>query len=284
MQPANSPIVVRMTSTTDVLIGVTTAATAGEVVFGAAIAIACMMIAVWAISLVMRDASIVDIAWGSGFVLVAWVSYWLSDGNSTRSLLLTVLTTIWGLRLAFYLAKRNLGHGEDFRYQSMRRKHGDRFAIVSLYTVFGLQGLLMFIVSLPVQLGQVREEPGFGIIGVVGVLVWGVGIYFEAVGDAQLARFKRNPANKGLIMDQGLWRYTRHPNYFGDSCVWWGLGLIAAESSLGIYGLIGPVVMTFLLVKVSGAAMLDRAMLKRKPGYENYVATTSGFIPRPPRR
>ncbi len=117
-----------MTSTTDVLFGVTTAATAGEVVFGAAIAIACMMIAVWAISLVMRDASIVDIAWGSGFVLVAWVSYWLSDGNSTRSLLLTVLTTIWGLRLAFYLAKRNLGHGEDFRYQSMRRKHGDRFA------------------------------------------------------------------------------------------------------------------------------------------------------------
>ena len=273
-----------MTSTTDVLFGVTTAATASEVVFGAAIAIACMMIAVWAISLVMRDASIVDIAWGSGFVLVAWVSYWLSDGNSTRSLLLTVLTTIWGLRLAFYLAKRNLGHGEDFRYQSMRRKHGDRFAIVSLYTVFGLQGLLMFIVSLPVQLGQVREEPGFGIIGVLGVLVWGVGIYFEAVGDAQLARFKRDPANKGLVMDQGLWRYTRHPNYFGDSCVWWGLGLIAAESSLGIFGLIGPVVMTFLLVKVSGAAMLDRAMLKRKPGYENYVATTSGFIPRPPRR
>jgi steroid 5-alpha reductase family enzyme len=273
-----------MTSTTEVLIGVTTAATASEVVLGAAIAIACMMITVWAISLVMRDASIVDIAWGSGFVLVAWVSYWLSDGNSTRSLLLTLLTTIWGLRLAFYLAKRNLGHGEDFRYQSMRRKHGDRFAIVSLYTVFGLQGLLMFIVSLPVQLGQVRQEPGFGIIGVLGVLVWGVGIYFEAVGDAQLARFKRDPANTGKIMDQGLWRYTRHPNYFGDSCVWWGLGLIAAESSLGIYGLIGPVVMTFLLVKVSGAAMLDRAMLKRKPGYENYVATTSGFIPRPPRR
>ncbi len=258
-------------------------ASATDVLIGVAIAIACMMIAVWAISLVMRDASIVDIAWGSGFVLVAWVTYWLSDGNSTRSLLLTVLTTIWGARLAFYLAKRNLGHGEDFRYQSMRRKHGDRFAIVSLYTVFGLQGVLMYIVSLPIQLGQVRPEPSFGILGVLGVLIWGVGIYFEAVGDAQLARFKRNPTNKGRVMDQGLWRYTRHPNYFGDSCVWWGLGLIAAESSLGVYGLIGPVVMTFLLVKVSGAAMLDRAMLKRKPGYENYVATTSGFIPRPPR-
>ncbi len=253
------------------------------VLVGAAVGVVCMMLAVWAISLVMRDASIVDIAWGSGFVIVSWVSYWLSDGNSTRSLLLTLLTTIWGLRLAFYLAKRNLGHGEDFRYQSMRRKHGERFAIVSLYTVFGLQGVLMFIVSLPVQLGQVSKEPGFGIVGVIGVLVWGVGIYFEAIGDAQLAKFKRDPANKGRIMDQGLWRYTRHPNYFGDACVWWGLGLIAAETSVGRYGLIGPIVMNFLLVKVSGAAMLDRAMLKRKPGYEDYVARTSGFIPRRPR-
>ena len=254
------------------------------VLVGVAVAITCMMLAVWGVSLAMRDASIVDIAWGSGFVLVAWVTYWLSDGNSTRSLLLTLLTTIWGGRLAFYLAKRNLGHGEDFRYQSMRRKHGDRFPIVSLYTVFGVQGALMFIVSLPVQLGQVRTEPGFGVLGALGVLVWGVGLYFEAVGDAQLARFKRDPANTGLVMNRGLWRYTRHPNYFGDACVWWGLGLIAAESSLGIYGFVGPVVMTILLVKVSGAAMLDRALLKRKPGYEEYVATTSGFIPRPPRR
>ena len=242
------------------------------------------MLVVWLISLKMRDASIVDIAWGSGFVVVGWVSFWLSDGNSTRSLLLTVLTTIWGLRLAFYLAKRNLGHGEDFRYQAMRRKHGSKFSFVSLYTVFGVQGLLMWIVSLPVQLGQVRETPNIGVVGVVGALAWCVGMFFEAVGDAQLAKFKRNPANKGLVMNRGLWRYTRHPNYFGDSCVWAGLGLIAAESRLGIIGLVGPVVMTFLLVKVSGAALLDRAMLKRKPGYETYVATTSGFIPRPPRR
>ena len=243
-----------------------------------------MMLVVWLISLKMRDASIVDIAWGSGFVVVAWVSFWLSEGEPTRSLLLTLLTTIWGLRLAFYLAKRNLGHGEDFRYQSMRRKHGKKFAIVSLYSVFGVQGLLMWIVSLPVQLGQVRETPSFGAIGAAGVLLWGVGMFFESVGDAQLAKFKRDPTNKGLVMNQGLWRYTRHPNYFGDTCVWAGLGLIAAESSLGIFGLLGPVVMTILLVKVSGAALLDRAMLKRKPGYEKYVATTSGFIPRPPRK
>lgn len=242
------------------------------------------MLCVWAISLVMRDASIVDIAWGSGFVLVAWVSYWLSDGNSTRSLLLLVLTTIWGARLAFYLAKRNLGHGEDFRYQSMRRKHGDRFPIVSLYTVFALQGVLMWIVSLPVQLGQVRLDPSFGLLGVLGVLVWCVGMFFEAVGDAQLARFKRNPNNKGQVMDTGLWRYTRHPNYFGDSCVWWGLGLIAAESALGKIALIGPVLMTVLLVRVSGAALLDKIMLKRKPQYADYVATTSGFIPRRPKK
>jgi steroid 5-alpha reductase family enzyme len=253
------------------------------VLLGSALAIACMMLLVWLISLKMRDASIVDIAWDSGFVVVAWVSFWLSEGEPTRSLILTLLTTIWGLRLAFYLAKRNLGHGEDFRYQSMRRKHGEKFAIVSLYSVFAVQGLLMWIVSLPVQLGQVRETPNFGVIGVVGVLVWGVGIFFEAVGDAQLAKFKRDPENKDLVMNQGLWRYTRHPNYFGDSCVWAGLGLIATESRLGIFGLVGPVVMTILLVKVSGAAMLDRAMLKRKPGYETYVASTSGFIPRPPR-
>ena len=256
---------------------------ASLVLFGSALAIACMMLLVWLISLKMRDASIVDIAWGSGFVVVAWVSFWLSEGEPTRSLILTLLTTIWGLRLAFYLAKRNLGHGEDFRYQSMRRKHGEKFAIVSLYSVFAVQGLLMWIVSLPVQLGQVRETPNFGVIGVVGVLVWGVGMFFEAVGDAQLAKFKRDPASKGLVMNRGLWRYTRHPNYFGDSCVWAGLGLIAAETKLGIFGLVGPVVMTFLLVKVSGAALLDRAMLKRKPGYETYVANTSGFIPRPPR-
>ena len=254
------------------------------VLVGSALAIACMMLVVWLVSLKMRDASIVDIAWGSGFVVVAWVSFWLSDGNSTRSLLLTVLTTIWGLRLAFYLAKRNLGHGEDFRYQSMRRKHGSKFAFVSLYTVFGVQGLLMWIVSLPVQLGQVRLTPSFGVIGAVGVLAWCIGMFFETVGDAQLAKFKRDPGNKGLVMNRGLWRYTRHPNYFGDACVWAGLGLIAAESRLGIFGLVGPVVMTFLLVKVSGAALLDRAMLKRKPGYETYVATTSGFIPRPPRK
>ena len=143
------------------------------VLLGSALAITCMMLIVWLISLKMHDASIVDIAWGSGFVVVAWVSFWLSDGNSTRSLLLTVLTTIWGLRLALYLAKRNLGHGEDFRYQSMRRKHGSKFAFMSLYTVFGVQGLLMWIVSLPVQLGQVRESPNFGVIGAAGILIWG---------------------------------------------------------------------------------------------------------------
>ena len=252
------------------------------VLVGSAVAITFLMLAVWAISLVTRDASIVDIAWGSGFVLVSWVSNWLGDGNSTRSAVLVALTTIWGFRLALYLARRNLGKGEDSRYRSMRRRHGDRFAIVSLYTVFGVQGMLMWIVSLPLQLGQVREEPGFGVIGILGVLVWSVGMFFEALGDAQLARFKRNPANKGRVMDQGLWRYTRHPNYFGDCCVWWGLGLIAFESRIGFVVLIGPVVMTVLLVKVSGAALLDKIMLKRKPEYANYVATTSGFIPRRP--
>jgi steroid 5-alpha reductase family enzyme len=198
--------------------------------------------------------------------------------------LLTLLTTIWGGRLAFYLAKRNLGHGEDFRYQSMRRKHGDRFPIVSLYTVFGVQGLLMFIVSLPVQLGQVRTEPGFGVLGALGVLVWGVGLYFEAVGDAQLARFKRDPANKGLVMNQGLWRYTRHPNYFGDSCVWWGIAIVAAETGSGAWGFIGAAVMTFFLRRVSGVTLLEKSLKKRREGYDAYIARTSPFFPLPPKK
>ncbi len=273
-----------MTSTTDVLFGVTTAATASEVVFGAAIAIACMMIAVWAISLVMRDASIVDIAWGSGFVLVAWVSYWLSDGNSTRSLLLTVLTTIWGLRLAFYLAKRNLGHGEDFRYQSMRRKHGDRFAIVSLYTVFGLQGLLMFIVSLPVQLGQVREEPGFGIIGVVGVLVWGVGIYFEAVGDAQLARFKRDPANKGLVMDQGFVALHPTPKLFWRFMCLVGSGFDRCRVIAWYFRINRPSRDDFFVGQGFRCCDARPRDAKAQARLRELRRQTSGFIPRPPRR
>ena len=241
------------------------------------------MLATWSVSLLRRDASIVDITWGLGFVLVAWAAKFVSGASGAGNWLLLVMVTVWGLRLAGYLAKRNLGKGEDFRYRAMRRKHGERFAIVSLYTVFGLQGALMFIVSLPVTLGQRETDSGTGFIALLGFIVWAIGLYFEAVGDAQLAKFKRDPRNEGQIMDQGLWALTRHPNYFGDSLVWWGLAIVGASQGAGLWAFLGALVMTVLLVRVSGAAMLDRLLAKRKPGYAEYMERTSGFIPLPKR-
>jgi steroid 5-alpha reductase family enzyme len=253
------------------------------VLLAAIVTIACLMLATWSVSLLRRDASIVDIVWGLGFVLVAWAAKFVTGASGAGNWLLLLMVTVWGLRLAGYLAKRNLGKGEDFRYKAMRRKHGERFAIVSLYTVFGLQGALMFVVSLPVTMGQRDTSAGAGFVVFLGFVVWAIGIYFEAVGDAQLARFKRDPRNEGQIMDQGLWALTRHPNYFGDALVWWGLAIVGSSQGSGVWAFLGAGVMTVLLVRVSGAAMLDRLLAKRKPGYAEYMARTSGFIPMPRR-
>ena len=246
--------------------------------------VAALMLVTWLVSLPLRNASIVDLIWGLGFVLVAWAVRLTVDGNAARQWLLVAMVTIWGLRLSIYLTWRNHGNGEDYRYQAMRRHWGPRFWWVSLFTVFALQGVLMWTVSIGVQLGQVPDTPGLGPLAALGVLVWIVGITFEAVGDAQLARFKGNPDNHGKVMDQGLWRYTRHPNYFGDACVWWGIALVAAESGLGAFGIIGAVVMTVLLRRVSGVTLLEKSLKKRREGYEEYIARTSPFIPRPPRK
>ena len=246
--------------------------------------VAALMLVTWLVSLPLRNASIVDLIWGLGFVLVAWAVRLTVDGNAARQWLLVAMVTIWGLRLSIYLTWRNHGNGEDYRYQAMRRHWGPRFWWVSLFTVFALQGVLMWTVSIGVQLGQVPDTPGLGPLAALGVLVWIVGITFEAVGDAQLARFKGNPDNRGKVMDQGLWRYTRHPNYFGDACVWWGIALVAAESGLGAFGIIGAVVMTVLLRRVSGVTLLEKSLKKRREGYEEYIARTSPFIPRPPRK
>ena len=251
------------------------------VLLAAFVTIACLMLATWSLSLLRRDASIVDIVWGLGFVLVAWAAKFVTGASGSGNWLLLAMVTVWGVRLAGYLAKRNLGKGEDFRYQAMRRKHGERFAIVSLYTVFGLQGALMFVVSIPVTMGQRNTGAGAGFVALLGFIVWAVGMYFEAVGDSQLARFKRDPENAGQIMDQGLWALTRHPNYFGDAMVWWGLAIVGSSQGAGVWAFLGAAVMTVLLVRVSGAAMLDRLLAKRKPGYADYMARTSGFIPMP---
>ncbi len=256
----------------------------GRAMLVAGITILVLMLVTWVISVAMRNASIVDIVWGLGFVVVAWaVRLTVDQGDDTRQGLLVGLTTVWGLRLASHLLIRNHGGGEDFRYRAMRRHYGDRFALISGATVFGLQGVLMFVVSLPVQLGQADPTPAVGFIAWIGIALWLIGMFFETVGDLQLARFKANPASKGLVMNTGLWRYTRHPNYFGDACVWWGIGIVAAETGAGALALIGPAVMTFLLRRVSGVTLLERSMAKRRPGYTEYVATTSPFLPRPPR-
>lgn len=256
----------------------------GDVLTWSAVAIAVVMVGTWIVSVVIRNASIVDVVWGLGFVVVAWVSRAVGDGDAARQWLLTILTTVWGVRLGGYLFWRNSGHGEDFRYRSMRKRWGRRFPLISLVTVFALQGTLMWIVSLGVQIGQDDPSPSVGPLAVIGVLVYAVGLFFEIVGDAQLARFKADPNSAGKVMDRGLWRFTRHPNYFGDACVWWGLAIIAAESGSGAWGLIGAAVMTFFLRRVSGVTLLERSLKKRREGYDQYIARTSPFVPRPPKR
>lgn len=254
-----------------------------EAMLTAAITIAIIMVTTWVISVVVKNASIVDIVWGAGFAITSWVLLITVDGDTGRQTLLAVMVGLWGTRLALYLARRNIGHGEDWRYVAMRKKAGRKFVWSSLVTVFGLQGVLMWIVSLPVQFGSGDATPGVGPIAVIGIMLWLVGLVFEVIGDWQLARFKRNPDNKGKVLDTGLWSLTRHPNYFGDALLWWGIGIVGAETGSGVIGFVGPVVMTFFLMRVSGVPMLERSMSKRKEGYAEYVARTSGFFPRPPK-
>ena len=243
-----------------------------------------LLLAVWVISLRMRDASIVDIVWGPAFAVVGWVTFAAGDGLQDRRLLLAVLATAWGLRLGVHLARRNLGKGEDPRYAAMRKRRGDAFAVQSLYLVFGLQALLVWVVSMPIQAaGFTGATAALGWVDWLGAAIFVVGLAFEAVGDAQLTRFRNDPASAGRVLDTGLWRYTRHPNYFGDCLLWWGIGIIGLGAGAW-WALVGPVVMTILLARVSGKPLLEQSMSKRRPGYDEYVRRTSGFVPLPPRR
>ncbi len=247
-----------------------------------AAAIAAALFALWLLSLKLRDSSIVDIFWGLGFAIIAWVTRLSAGGAPARAWLVVALTTLWGLRLAAYLARRNLGHGEDPRYAAMRARHGDAWPLRSLLQVFVLQGVLMWIISMPVQAAVRAMDPSsLGPLDAIGAALTIAGVIFESVGDAQLARFKADPAHKGQVMDRGLWRYTRHPNYFGDFLVWWGLYAVAADCG-GAWTVGSPALMSFLLLRVSGVTLLEKSMRKR-PGYDAYVARTSAFFPWPPR-
>lgn len=242
---------------------------------------------IMAVAIRIRNQSIIDIYWGPGFVVVAVVSYLMSmggDGDDVRRLVVLALTAVWGLRLGLYIGKRNRGHGEDRRYTSMMRQRKGPLVPFLIRRIYGLQGALIVIVSLPVQLAMYQEVP-LEILAILGIAVWTVGFLFEAVGDWQLARFKADPSNEGLIMDRGLWAWTRHPNYFGDACVWVGLFLLALGEPWGLVAIVSPVVMTKLLVSYSGKAVLERGMRRRRgEAYDAYVARTSGFLPRPPKR
>ena len=257
------------------------------VMIASAVAVFVALTLLWGISVAIRDASIIDIFWGPGFVLIAWVAFLFSDGVDERKWLLATLASLWGLRLGIYLALRNLGHGEDYRYQAMRQRaeeQGKSFAFRSYSRVYLLQGVIMWIVSLPLQLGQTYNSPAeLGWLAYVGTAIFAVGFLFEAVGDFQLSRFKANPANKGEVMDQGLWRYTRHPNYFGNACLWWGIFIVSIENPVGWWGLISPVLMTFLLLKVSGVSLLEKSLEDKKPAYRAYIERTSAFFPLPPK-
>ena len=249
----------------------------------ASAAVAAVMCGFWLLSLRLRDASIADIAWGLVFVVVAWVGFTLGEGEPAM-LLAALMTTIWGLRLAVYIGLRNRGHGEDRRYTAMRARRPGKFWIWSLFGVFLLQGLLAMIVSLPLQSLAVSDNGAIGIVCLAGVGVFLFGLGFEAIGDAQLSAFRRDPASQGEVMDAGLWRYTRHPNYFGDAVVWWGLWLVAVGGGAGLWTALGPALMTYLLLRVSGVAMLESDIAERRIGYAAYVQRTSAFFPRPPLR
>jgi steroid 5-alpha reductase family enzyme len=245
-------------------------------------AVTVLMVATWGVSLAVRDASIVDIVWGLGFVLVAWIAFAMGDAPLERRLLVSVLVTVWAVRLAGYMLWRKRGEGEDFRYREMRARYGDRFSLVSLFSVFLFQGLGMWAVSLPVQAAQALPGPGqLTTLDVAGTLVWAVGMVFEAGGDAQLVRFRRDPANRGRVLDHGLWRYTRHPNYFGDLCVWWGLFLIALAADSAWWTVVGPLTMGLIITKLFGVPLMDAHLAERKPGYADYMRRTYALVPCP---
>jgi steroid 5-alpha reductase family enzyme len=239
-----------------------------------------MMILLWLISIQIKNVSIVDLFWGSGFILAGLVYFLKTDGFASRKILLLVLVIIWGLRLSIYLAWRNIGKGEDFRYQKFRKEYGEnRYWWISFFQTFLLQGILMWLISAPL-LGAQYYAPAdhLGIPDLIGVFLWILGFVFEAGGDVQLARFRADPANKGRVLDKGFWRYTRHPNYFGDAAVWCGFGFICL--SAGSYlPVLGSVLMIALIIRVSGVALLEKSLKTSKPEYLEYIRKTSAFIP-----
>jgi len=283
---------------TDILVNFTHAAV---VVFG-------LLTLLWAISVAVKDASLIDIFWGFGFLTVAAVCLYLTDVKTPYLTLLAALPIIWGIRLSLYLARRNLGHGEDVRYVAMQKRAAKKgmsemtWRLRSLITIYFGQGLLIMIVSTPiwVAMATASYNPNrsseiyhgglvpIGVFAVIGTLLWLIGFLFEAIGDAQLSKFMTSMKDYDgayedkPVLDTGLWKYTRHPNYFGNACMWWGIWLVACQAPWGWATIFAPLIMTFLLTRVSGRDLLERQM-KKRPAYQEYIKRTSGFFPLPPK-
>jgi len=244
------------------------AALAALLVFGAVF---------WVVSLYRNDVSIVDSLWSLMFLLAA-ILYSLSPAElGPRALLVLGMVWIWSIRLSVHITLRNHGKGEDRRYQQIRANNQPGFRFKSLYIVFGLQAVLAWIISMPLLLAINSSAP-LSLLDAAGLALWLIGMVFEAGGDYQLHRFKRNPANRGRVLDSGLWRYTRHPNYFGEAMIWWGYYLVAFAGG-GEWSVYAPVLMTLLLLKVSGVALLEKDIHERRPGYRDYIERTNAFIP-----
>lgn len=246
---------------------------------GYSIALVFLYMLLWFfISLWKRNNGLVDIAWGLGFVLIAISTHRAFEKITSASQVVTILTTLWGLRLSYHLFRRNWGKKEDFRYAAWRKEWGKWIVPRSFFQIYMLQGVLMLIIALPIIV--TNSTPQLFVVPVMsGVLVWLVGFFFEVVGDAQLRAFVSNPDNKGQLMTTGLWQYTRHPNYFGEAVMWWGIWIISLGTVYGIYTVISPLLLTFLLLKVSGVPMLEKKYEGRKD-WDAYKQKTSMFIPR----
>lgn len=244
-----------------------------------------LMTVLWVFSLLTRDSSIVDIFWGLSFIVLNSV-YFLNTpaGVYPRRLLVWLLVFVWGVRLAGYIFWRNRGRGEDFRYRRWRQQHGSQWWWRSYFQVFLLQGLLAWLISSPLLAAMLSPTPPvLSVFDLVGGLIWLLGFVFESIADWQLAAFKRDPTNSGKVLQSGLWRYTRHPNYFGDALLWWGFGILSLNHPEGYWTLFSPALMSFLLINVSGVRLLETSMQEKHTDYQEYIRTTSPFFPMPPR-
>lgn len=234
----------------------------------------------WLFSLARKNVTIADSIWGVGFVMIAWLTFFQSGGFLGRNILITAAVTLWGLRLFIHITTRGIGKDEDPRYGEWRKKYGARFPLVSLFRVFLIQGLFMWLIALSVQIAQIAPLPGhFTVFDLAGILVWLAGITIEASADYQLSRFIADPGNRGRVMRYKLWKYSRHPNYFGESTIWWGIFIIACQVEYGALTVISPLLITYTLLKLTGVSLMEETIFKDNPEYDEYRRVTSSFIP-----